>query len=64
LIAVVKWEIVEQFVDQASSFLFFFAANQVTAAAKAIGNVDLETKFAKGIELLRRDIVFASSLYL
>eukprot|EP00299_Pterocystis_sp_00344_P019548 c9683_g2_i1.p1 GENE.c9683_g2_i1~~c9683_g2_i1.p1 ORF type:complete len:1032 (-),score=263.71 c9683_g2_i1:80-3130(-) len=37
---------------------------QVAAAAKAIGNVDLESKFAKGIELLRRDIVFASSLYL
>lgn len=37
---------------------------QVSVAAKAIGNTDLETKFAKGIELLRRDIVFASSLYL
>eukprot|EP00300_Choanocystis_sp_HF-7_P014133 c18578_g1_i2.p1 GENE.c18578_g1_i2~~c18578_g1_i2.p1 ORF type:complete len:1024 (+),score=274.98 c18578_g1_i2:41-3073(+) len=37
---------------------------QVTAAAKAIGNLDLENKFAKGIELLKRDIVFASSLYL
>jgi len=33
-------------------------------AAKAIGNAELESKFAKGIELIKRDIVFAASLYL
>lgn len=37
---------------------------QVTSAAKAVGNTDLEQKFAKGSELLKRDIVFCSSLYL
>ena len=30
----------------------------------AIGNAELESKFAKGIELIKRDIVFAASLYL
>jgi len=37
---------------------------QMTAAAKAIGNQELETKFTRGEELLKRDIVFCSSLYL
>ena len=33
-------------------------------AAKAIGNTDLENKFAEGIRLIKRDIIFAASLYL
>ncbi|KAL7557415.1 hypothetical protein ACA910_016631 [Epithemia clementina (nom. ined.)] len=37
---------------------------QITTAAKAIGNQELEEKFTKGGELIRRDIVFCSSLYL
>ena len=37
---------------------------QLGAASKSIGNVELEEKFMKGIELLKRDIVFAASLYL
>jgi len=37
---------------------------QVPVAAKAIGNVELQTKFEKGGDLIRRDIVFCSSLYL
>lgn len=37
---------------------------QLTTAAKAIGNQELEEKFSKGSELLKRDIVFCSSLYL
>lgn len=37
---------------------------QIAVAAKAIGNFELQTKFEKGGELLRRDIVFCSSLYL
>jgi len=37
---------------------------QITTAAKAIGNDELEEKFNKGGELIRRDIVFCSSLYL
>lgn len=37
---------------------------QITTAAKAIGNHELETKFQKGGDLLKRDIVFCSSLYL
>ena len=37
---------------------------QIAVAAKAIGNVELQTKFEKGSELLKRDIVFCSSLYL
>jgi len=37
---------------------------QLSSAAKAIGNHELETKFDKGSELLKRDIVFCSSLYL
>ena len=37
---------------------------QMIAAAKAIGNTELENKFAEGITAIRRDIVFAPSLYL
>jgi ATP-dependent RNA helicase DOB1 len=37
---------------------------QIISAAKAIGNNELEAKFEKGVELIRRDIVFCSSLYL
>jgi ATP-dependent RNA helicase DOB1 len=37
---------------------------QITVAAKAIGNTELEAKFEKGSELIKRDIVFCSSLYL
>ena len=37
---------------------------QMSQAAKAIGNIDLENKFSAGINLIKRDIVFANSLYL
>lgn len=37
---------------------------QLSSAAKAIGNHELQTKFEKGSELMKRDIVFCSSLYL
>jgi ATP-dependent RNA helicase DOB1 len=37
---------------------------QISNAAKSIGNHELQTKFEKGSELLKRDIVFCSSLYL
>jgi len=37
---------------------------QLGAAAKAIGNSELENKFADGINRIKRDIVFAASLYL
>jgi ATP-dependent RNA helicase DOB1 len=37
---------------------------QITVAAKAIGNIELEKKFQKGSELIRRDVVFCASLYL
>lgn len=37
---------------------------QLVNAAKAIGNTELEAKFAEGITKLKRDIVFAASLYL
>ena len=36
---------------------------QMIQASKAIG-IDLETKFADGVKLIKRDIVFAASLYL
>jgi ATP-dependent RNA helicase DOB1 len=37
---------------------------QLSNAAKAIGNHELHAKFERGSELLKRDIVFCSSLYL
>eukprot|EP00727_Mastigamoeba_balamuthi_P014523 m51a1_g9696 putative ATP-dependent RNA helicase (1034) ;mRNA; f:1368526-1372611 len=37
---------------------------QLVMAAKAIGNGELEAKFAAGISKLHKDIVFAASLYL
>ncbi|EDV30679.1 uncharacterized protein Dana_GF14920 [Drosophila ananassae] len=37
---------------------------QMCQASKTIGNTDLENKFSEGIRLLKRDIVFAASLYL
>lgn len=37
---------------------------QMCSAAKAIGNTELENKFAEGIRKIKRDIVFAASLYL
>ncbi|KAK9719626.1 ATP-dependent RNA helicase mtr4 [Basidiobolus ranarum] len=37
---------------------------QMCAAAKSIGNTELENKFADGINKIKRDIVFAASLYL
>ncbi|XP_048489059.1 exosome RNA helicase MTR4 isoform X1 [Plutella xylostella] len=37
---------------------------QLCQAAKNIGNVDLENKFSDAIKLLKRDIVFAASLYM
>mmetsp|Transcript_39396 Transcript_39396/g.44315 ORF Transcript_39396/g.44315 Transcript_39396/m.44315 type:complete len:1136 (+) Transcript_39396:44-3451(+) len=37
---------------------------QITCAAKAIGDHELEAKFEEGSKLLKRDIVFCSSLYL
>jgi len=37
---------------------------QFALAAKSIGNSDLEAKFNQGIDKLKRDIVFAASLYL
>ncbi|KAL0337166.1 UNVERIFIED_CONTAM: DExH-box ATP-dependent RNA helicase DExH10 [Sesamum calycinum] len=38
--------------------------NQLKAAAHAVGEVDLENKFAAASESLRRGIMFANSLYL
>jgi len=37
---------------------------QLTAAAKAIGNSELESKLSEAITSIKRDIVFATSLYL
>lgn len=37
---------------------------QMCQASKTIGNTELENKFSEGIRLLKRDIVFAASLYL
>jgi ATP-dependent RNA helicase DOB1 len=37
---------------------------QISNASAAIGNHELQAKFEKGSELLKRDIVFCSSLYL
>ncbi|KAK5810211.1 rRNA-processing arch domain-containing protein [Linnemannia elongata] len=37
---------------------------QMATASKSIGNTELESKFAAGIVCIKRDIIFASSLYL
>ncbi|CAL8148366.1 unnamed protein product [Orchesella dallaii] len=37
---------------------------QMSLAAKVIGNKELEEKFSEGVKLIKRDIVFAASLYL
>jgi ATP-dependent RNA helicase DOB1 len=37
---------------------------QLQSASKAIGNTELENKFAEAIVRIKRDIVFAVSLYL
>lgn len=37
---------------------------QMAQASKSIGNTELETKFNEGITQMKRDIVFANSLYL
>ncbi|KAJ1929260.1 ATP-dependent RNA helicase mtr4 [Tieghemiomyces parasiticus] len=37
---------------------------QMCAAAKSIGNTELETKFTEAIVKIKRDIIFAASLYL
>ena len=37
---------------------------QMCNAAKAIGNADLEAKFVEAIVAIKRDIIFAASLYL
>ncbi|GFU46746.1 exosome RNA helicase MTR4 [Trichonephila clavipes] len=37
---------------------------QLCQASKAIGNTEMENKFSEGIKLIKRDIVFAASLYL
>ncbi|XP_022753462.1 DExH-box ATP-dependent RNA helicase DExH10 isoform X3 [Durio zibethinus] len=42
----------------------FTYCTQLRAAAQAVGEVDLENKFAAGSESLRRGIMFANSLYL
>ena len=38
--------------------------DEMQSAAKAIGNEELYRKFNEGAKLIRRDIVFAGSLYL
>ncbi|KAK8784902.1 hypothetical protein V5799_008735 [Amblyomma americanum] len=37
---------------------------QIVQAAKCIGNSELENKFSEAVKLIKRDIVFAASLYL
>ena len=37
---------------------------QMVVASKSIGNSHLESKFSEGITKIKRDIVFAASLYL
>ena len=48
------------------SFLFFFSFSffQLRTAAQAVGEANLENKFAAASESLRRGIMFANSLYL
>jgi ATP-dependent RNA helicase DOB1 len=38
--------------------------HEMVSAAKSIGNTNLEEKFKEGSERIKRDIVFAASLYL
>ena len=40
------------------------SVRQISVAARAIGNVELQTKFDKASDLIKRDIVFCASLYL
>jgi len=37
---------------------------QLIQASKSIGNTDLENKFSESVKIVKRDIVFAASLYL
>lgn len=37
---------------------------QIVQAAKTIGDASMEEKFNEAIKLIKRDIVFAASLYL
>lgn len=37
---------------------------QMGAAARAMGNQELQDKFEEGIKTIKRDIVFAPSLYI
>jgi ATP-dependent RNA helicase DOB1 len=37
---------------------------QLSTAARSIGNGELESKFGESITLIKRDIIFAASLYL
>jgi ATP-dependent RNA helicase DOB1 len=37
---------------------------QVASAARVLGSLELEEKVNRGIKMIRRDIVFAASLYL
>ena len=37
---------------------------QLCSAANSIGNTELEAKFTEGIKRIKRDIIFAASLYL
>ena len=37
---------------------------QMCQAGKNLGNTELENKFAEAIRMIKRDIVFAASLYL
>ena len=43
---------------------FFFSFFQLRNAAQAVGEANLENKFAAASESLRRGIMFANSLYL
>lgn len=38
--------------------------NELVNAAKSIGNTALEEKFSEGSQKIKRDIIFAASLYL
>ena len=37
---------------------------ELSKAAKAIGNAELESRFAEAVTKLHKDVVFAASLYL